>query len=168
MIHAPLVLPFTQEAVTRLMPEARYVHEQYQTKRRSVYETSPERILRGLIAEDVLAAHRGARRADVRKPWATPYDVSPDIEVRCVERPSRIDGWVNVCLTLYAADAKKVERRWVLALLDYDRWDVRYLGWETGPALLARAGTGQSKEGRKYAIAGMLWPDELRHMDDLA
>lgn len=165
MIHPALVLPITPELTAAVLPDARYVFEQYQTRRKSQYETSLDRILRGLLAEEALARHRGAKRADVRRPYAEPYDVSPDIEVRAVKYPWKVDGWADVCLTLYAKDRAWIRRRWVLAVVSDD--DIRYQGWETGEVLVANPTTATSQGGKRYQIAGTLYPDQLRPMETL-
>jgi hypothetical protein len=161
-----LVLPFGLSDMARLRPDADFVAERYRTRFVSVYETNGERILRGLLGQDLLATHLGARQADVRAPHRTPYDIAPDVEVRTVQRPSRIEWWADVALILYLSDVKKTGRRWVLAMIDFDRWDVRYLGWQTGPGLLLPEPVEtQSREGKTYRIAGMVFPDQLRSMD---
>ncbi len=92
----------------------------------------------------------------------------PDIEVRTVVRPDRIDRWDGASLTLYERDLKKIGRRWVLALLDYDRQDVRYLGWGTGrELLLPRPVMATSRRGKPYQIIGETHPDQLRPMATL-
>lgn len=161
----PLVLPITPELTAATLPDARYLFQRYQDKATSVYETTLDRCLMGLLAQKALAWHRGADEADVREPWRTPYDVAPDIEVRAVKRPHKLDAWAGVALTLYAKDRTKTRRRWVLAMVRED--DVVYLGWQTGKALLAHATMAVSQGGRRYRIEGQLHPDELRPMAEL-
>lgn len=158
-----LVLPITGELVAATLPDARYVAQQYQN-RPSVYETTQERIQRGLLAQKALAWHLGRDEADPREPWRYPYDIAPDIEVRAVGAPRQLERWSNVCLTLYAKDRGKTKRRWVLAVVGDD---IRYLGWQTGRALLAHGARVVSQGGRAYTIAGELYPDELRPMAEL-
>lgn len=164
-LPAPLVLRITPELTASVLPDARYVHQQYQDKP-SVYETTLDRILMGLLAQRALAWHRGAAEADVREPWRTPYDIAPDIEVRAVRRPMKLDAWAGVALTLCAKDKAKTRRRWVLAMVRED--DVVYLGWQTGKALLAHGTMATSQQGRRYRIEGQLPPDELRPMAELS
>jgi hypothetical protein len=163
------VIGFGPEDVARVRPDAAYVAERYAKRFKSVYETSTERVLRGLLAQDLLARSLGREQADVHAPYKTDYDIEPDIEVRATLRPSRPEFWDRVSLQLYPNDRGKLSRRWVLAVVDFERSDVRYLGWQTGPKLLLpRAIQLESRGGRTYWVIGSVYPDQLEAMATLA
>ena len=169
MIHAPYVLTYSLELERELRPEAQIVLDNYTNGRgRSVFTPTLDRILRGLIAQRLLALDLGRPEADVTRPWAKPYDIAPDIEVRSVLRPSRIDHWTDVCLPFYRKDKGKIDRRWVLAMIDPEIREVRYLGWATGAEMLfPEPVTASRRNGETYEILGMVYPDQMRAMADL-
>lgn len=169
MIPAPVVLRATDAQLAQAAREAAAVFARYSSgTARSVYATSPTRIAVGMLAEELAGRFLGRRRAD---PTTSGYrdgrsDLEPDVEVRSVSHPDRVDRYSGLCVTLYARDRRRLDRRFVLASVEGPV--VKLWGWAQGYDLLLPAPVEvKRRDGGSYVVIGEAYPDQLRDVLEL-
>lgn len=174
-VHAALVLPFDQRAMTQAYAEAEIMARTYRANPKvgSDFTPDPKWAHRGPLAEIVLAEHLGRRRYTAHdgragRDWDH-ADIEPDIEVRATRHHAKPERQPEMCLALLEKDRRKVpKRRWVLASVRYQTSHVLYWGYREGSSIALAPKDAPllwtTAYDTKQRIA-LLYPDEL---DDIA